>query len=76
MSRRNIHIVPNNGRWAVKPEGKPVVSTHRTQQAAENAGRPIARQNQSELVTHRRDGTIRDSDSFGNDPNPPKDKKH
>jgi hypothetical protein len=27
-------------------------------------------------VIHRPDGTIRDKDSYGNDPNPPKDKKH
>jgi hypothetical protein len=27
-------------------------------------------------VIHRRDGTIRDSDSYGNDPNPPRDTKH
>jgi len=29
-----------------------------------------------EVVIHRKDGSIRDSDSYGNDPNPPKDKKH
>jgi hypothetical protein len=29
-----------------------------------------------ELVIHKKDGTIADSDSYGNDPNPPKDKKH
>jgi hypothetical protein len=27
-------------------------------------------------VIHRKDSSIRDSDSYGNDPNPPKDKKH
>jgi hypothetical protein len=27
-------------------------------------------------VIHRRDGKVRDSDSYGNDPNPPKDKRH
>jgi hypothetical protein len=76
MSKRNFHVVPSNGRWAVKPAGKPSVSTHRTQAAAENAARPLARQQQSEVVTHRRDGTIRDSDSYGRDPNPPRDTKH
>jgi hypothetical protein len=29
-----------------------------------------------EVVTHGRDGKIRDSDSFGHDPHPPKDRKH
>jgi hypothetical protein len=27
-------------------------------------------------VIHRRDGRIQDSDSYGNDPHPPRDKKH
>lgn len=76
MSHRNIHVVPSNGRWAVKPEGQMLISTHRTQQAAEKAARQLARRNQSELVTHRRDGTIRDKDSYGNDPCPPRDTKH
>lgn len=76
MSKKNIHVVPNGNNWAVKPEGSKPVSTHRTQGAAEDAGRRLAKQNQSELVTHRPDGRIRDKDSFGNDPKPPKDTKH
>ena len=60
----------------MKPEGSKPVSNHRTQGAAEEAGRRIAKENKSELVIHRPNGQIRDKDSFGNDPNPPKDKKH
>lgn len=73
---RNVHVVPNGNNWQVKPEGGRPVSNHRTQGAAEQAAKPIARQNQSEVVIHRPNGQIRDKDSFGNDPNPPKDKKH
>jgi hypothetical protein len=29
-----------------------------------------------EVVVHKRDGSIRDSDSYGNDPLPPRDRKH
>jgi hypothetical protein len=29
-----------------------------------------------ELVTHGKDGRIQDSDSYGNDPVPPRDRKH
>ena len=47
-----------------------------TQQQAIARGRELAKQDRVELVTHRKDGTIRDSDSYGNDPNPPKDEKH
>jgi hypothetical protein len=32
--------------------------------------------NESELVIHRPNGQIRDKDSFGSDPCPPKDQKH
>lgn len=73
---KNIHIVPNGNRWQVKPENSRSVSSHRTQQNAINSGIPLARENKSELVIHRPDGTIRDKDSYGNDPNPPKDKRN
>ena len=36
----------------------------------------MAKQNHSEVVIHRMNGKIRDSDSYGNDPNPPKDTKN
>lgn len=77
--KRNVHVVPQSkgNPWAVKPEGssKPT-STHRMQGAAEEAARRTAKQNQSEVVIHRPNGQIRDKDSFGNDPNPPRDTKH
>lgn len=76
MSRsRNVHIVPSGNNWAVKVEGqsKPV-STHRTQANAIKAGRPVAIRNHGEEVIHRPNGQIRNSNSFGNDPCPPKDK--
>ncbi len=76
MSKKNVHVVPQGNKWAVKPEGGKPTSTHRTQGAAEDAGRRLAKQNEAELVIHRPNGQIRDKDSFGADPNPPKDRKH
>jgi hypothetical protein len=77
MAKKNIHIVPTGAGWAVKREGqKTPLSEHRTQENAANAGRPVAKHTRVELVIHGRDGKIRDKDSFGHDPNPPKDKKH
>jgi hypothetical protein len=74
MSKKNVHVVPNGNGWAVKQEGKSApLSTHRTQGNAESAGRSIAKQNESEIVIHRPNGQIRDKDSFGADPCPPKD---
>jgi hypothetical protein len=47
-----------------------------TQKAAIEQARQQAIRGKVEVVIHRKDGKIRDSDSYGNDPNPPKDQKH
>jgi uncharacterized protein YdaT len=74
---KDQHVVPHDDGWAVKGEGnKRATSVHDTQREAAERAREIARNQQSEVVIHRRDGTIRDSDSYGNDPNPPRDRKH
>lgn len=74
---KNIHVVPHRNRWAVKVEGKDEpVSTHRTQELARQSAVPLAKGRKSEVVIHGADGKIRDKDSYGNDPNPPKDRKH
>lgn len=73
MSKRNQHVVPHDGGWAVRSAGSQrAASTHATQSEAISAGREIARNQGSELVIHGRDGRIRERDSFGNDPFPPK----
>lgn len=73
---KNVHVVRHGNHWNVMPEKSAPVSTHRTQQNAIEHAIPIAQKNRSEVVIHRPDGTIRDKDSYGRDPNPPKDKKH
>lgn len=74
---KNQHVVPYNGHWAVRAEGSPNVTTeHLTQGAAEDMARRVAQVERSQVIIHRRDGTIRDSDSYGNDPFPPRDRKH
>ncbi|MCK4624770.1 MAG: DUF2188 domain-containing protein [Phycisphaerae bacterium] len=76
-AKRNVHVVPSDKGWDVKKAGsKTVVSHHRTQKAAAESGRKAAKAEQSELVIHRPNGQIRDKDSFGPDPCPPKDTKH
>ena len=72
-TRRNQHVVPRGDEWAVRGAGSSrVASTHRTQSDAIDATRCIATHQQSEVVIHRPDGRIRDKDSHGNDPFPPK----
>ncbi len=71
---KNQHITPHpDGGWQVKGEGntKATVITD-TQQQAIDAGRNIAKNQQSELLIHGRNGQIRARDSYGNDPHPPK----
>lgn len=76
-SRKNIHVVPHDGKWATRREGSSrVSSTHRTQTAATNTAARTARREQGEVIIHKPSGEIRDRDSYGNDPYPPKDRKH
>ena len=75
--KRDYHVVPKGKEWMVKKENaQRASSTHNTQSDAVDAGKKLAKANKTELVIHRKDGTIRDSDSYGNDPHPPHDKKH
>lgn len=77
MAKRNQHVVPLGNGWAVKGEGgKKFTVITETQKDAIAVAREIAKNNKSELVIHGKDGKIRDKDSYGNDPNLPKDKKH
>lgn len=77
MTKKNFHSVPKDSGWAVKKEGvvKPV-SVHRTQAAAEDKTRLLAKKAEVEAVYHNKRGEIKDKDSFGNDPHPPIDRKH
>lgn len=75
--KRDIHVVPHQDGWATRTEGASRVGkVYPTQGAAIDRGRDQARREHVELVTHNRKGQIRDSDSYGNDPNPPRDNKH
>jgi uncharacterized protein YdaT len=78
MAKKNQHVVPAKGnKWGVKGEGNQRITKKTdTQKEAINVAREIAKKQGSEVVIHRRDGTIRDKDSYGNDPHPPEDKKH
>lgn len=75
--KRDIHVVPHGDEWATRREGaQRIGSTHRTQGDAIDAARDRAQRDRVEVVIHRPDGRIRDSDSYGSDPNPPRDRKH
>lgn len=73
MKKHNIHVVPHNGEWAIRRENSgrasAVVSTQRE---AEERAREMAHHDKVELLIHGRNGKIRERDSYGNDPFPPK----
>lgn len=66
--------------WAVQaPGGKRASSVHDTQRGAERAAKQtVSNLGGGEVRIQGRDGRWRDSDTVppGNDPNPPRDKKH
>jgi hypothetical protein len=70
--KNNVHVVPRDGGWDVKVEGIGQRDHFTTQLEAIQAGRRIARGNRSEHIVHGRDGRIRQRDSYGRDPFPPR----
>jgi hypothetical protein len=75
--KRDIHVVPRDNGWArIKEGASKAGSVHRTQKEAQAAAREQAIRERVEVVTHGKDGRIRDSDSYGPDPFPPRDEKH
>ena len=70
---KNQHAVPHGDQWAVKGAGNSKATrVVPTQAEAVKIARDIARNQGSELFIHRPNGQIRDRDSYGNDPFPPK----
>jgi uncharacterized protein YdaT len=75
--KKDIHVVRHPEGWAVKKEkAERASSVHETQRDAIEQAREQARREKVEVVIHGRDGRIRDSDSYGHDPYPPKDEKN
>ena len=73
---KNLHVVPRNEGWIIRKEGSvKATSVHGTQREAVDAARAIAKKQSGELIIHGRDGRIRDRDSYGQDPYPPRDRK-
>ncbi len=72
--KKNQHVTPKSDLWQVIGSGnsKPT-KLFNTQKEAISYGREIAKNQNSELVIHNKHGKIRDKDSYGNDPCPPKD---
>lgn len=71
---KSQHVTPHSkGGWQVKGAGNTKATARTTTQAeAISIAKSIAVNKKSELVIHGTDGRIREKNSYGNDPFPPK----
>lgn len=73
MAGKNQHVVPHTSGWAVKGAGNSQATrVHETQSQAITHARSIAQNQRSEMLIHGSNGQIRERNSYGNDPFPPK----
>ena len=73
MSKKNQHVVPHESGWAVKGAGNTrATSVHSTQREAIETARETAIRQGSEMLIHRKNGRIRERNTYGDDPFPPK----
>ena len=71
---KNQHVTPHKiSGWQVRDENN-TRATVRTDTQAEaiQIAREIAKNQKSEMLVHGRDGRIRERNSYGNDPFPPR----
>lgn len=73
MTKKNQHVVPHSNGWAVKGAGNSRASSlHDTQRDAIKAARKTAIKESSEMLIHGQNGRIRERNTYGSDPFPPK----
>ncbi|MBT3383917.1 MAG: DUF2188 domain-containing protein [Prolixibacteraceae bacterium] len=70
---KNQHVVKHPDGWAVKGAGNGrATKVTETQNEAINSAKEIAKNQNSEMFIHGKNGKIRERNSYGNDPFPPK----
>ncbi|MBA9077085.1 DUF2188 domain-containing protein [Rufibacter quisquiliarum] len=70
---KNQHVVKHSNGWAVRGAGnEKATKVTQTQNEAIQYAKQIASNQNSEMLVHGRDGRIRERNSYGNDPHPPK----
>lgn len=80
MPKNDRYVVKHEEGWAVKkPGAERASSVHGTQREAEKRAKEIvANLGGGEVKIQSKGGPFRDSDTvpYGNDPNPPRDRRH
>lgn len=75
INMANQHVTPKGNAWQVIGAGNSrATKITSTQREAISIARKIAQNQHSELVIHGMNGRIREKNSYGNDPCPPKDR--
>lgn len=73
MAKENVWVSPRDGEWIVHREHSERAShVAQTKEEAVGVARDLARNDGVELFIQRRDGTIQERNSYGNDPFPPR----
>lgn len=72
MSKKNQHVVPYGDDWAVKGAGNSKATRVVGTLVAFELAREIAKNQGSEMLIHGKDGQIRERNTYGDDPFPPK----
>jgi hypothetical protein len=69
MAKPGIETCYEGGEWKNRVQGSsPAANKHSTKAQAEKAGREMARKRRVEHTIKKKDGTIGEKNSFGNDP--------
>lgn len=77
MAKKTIRVTPEGDQWKVKTDGAArAAKLTDTKKEAVEAAVQQAKNQRAELIIQGKDGKIQSKDSYGNDPNPPKDKEH
>ena len=77
MGKKPIEVVPHAYGWAVQRQGaERTSSVHEPKLPAVKQATSQAKAEHNEVVNKDGRGRIQNKNSFGNDPFPPRDKKH
>ncbi len=75
--KANIWVSPHPDGWQTQKEGSERASgVFTTQEKAIDSAVSQAKKEHVEVIIQGENGKIRSKDSYGNDPNPPKDTEH
>lgn len=78
IARKEVHVTYNQKtkKWqAKKPHAERASATAETKEDMIKKATEVAKNDEAELIIHNKDGKISNSNSYGNDPCPPRDEK-